>query len=118
MKSESSSEPQKTSYSSKQLHLKCLKTFSSTFKYGKLQVKVGLAALLLHYEFIKCYKTKVCPELNTWTWITSPANGMWLRIHTIKLHQDQEPISLPTEKISFKGHCQCKICCLEMEVCN
>ncbi|XP_021924075.1 cytochrome P450 6k1-like isoform X2 [Zootermopsis nevadensis] len=54
------------------------------FRYGMLQVKVGLAALLLHYEFSACHKTKACPELNTRTWITSPASGMWLRIHERK----------------------------------
>lgn len=54
------------------------------FRYGMLQVKVGLAALLLHYEFTACPKTKARPELNARSWITSPANGMWLKIHMRK----------------------------------
>jgi hypothetical protein len=51
------------------------------FGYGRLEVRVGLAALFLHYEFSPCPKTKACTELNPWTWITSPSNGMWLRTH-------------------------------------
>jgi hypothetical protein len=51
------------------------------FRYGLLQVRVGLATLFLHYEFSPCPKTKACPELNPQTWITSPTNEMWLRIH-------------------------------------
>ncbi|XP_069694675.1 probable cytochrome P450 6a13 [Periplaneta americana] len=50
------------------------------FRYGVLQVKVGLAALLLHYEFSACPQTKSCPDLHSRTWVTSPAGGMRLRI--------------------------------------
>jgi len=50
-------------------------------RYGLLEVRVGQAALLLHYEFSPSPETKACPELNPRTWITSPANGMGLRIH-------------------------------------
>ncbi|PSN52605.1 Cytochrome P450 6k1 [Blattella germanica] len=51
------------------------------FRYGVLQIKVGLAALLLNYEFSACSKSTPCPELSAQTWITSPANGMWLKVH-------------------------------------
>ncbi|KAJ9583121.1 hypothetical protein L9F63_022535 [Diploptera punctata] len=50
------------------------------FRYGVLQVKVGLAALLLNYEFSTCALSTLRPEFNSRTWVTSPANGMWLKV--------------------------------------
>ncbi|XP_063220931.1 probable cytochrome P450 6a14 isoform X2 [Bacillus rossius redtenbacheri] len=49
-------------------------------RFGLMQAKVGLAALLSKFEFCKCPKTQIPLEMDAVTIVTSPKGGVWLKI--------------------------------------
>ncbi|KAJ9581449.1 hypothetical protein L9F63_023381 [Diploptera punctata] len=49
-------------------------------RFGLLQTKLGLATLLLNYEFSVCEKTEIPLRLDPKQFITSSRTGAWLRI--------------------------------------
>lgn len=51
-------------------------------RFGLLQVKMGLVALLKHYRFIRCQKSQIPLQFTNFTPVLTP-KGVWLGIQKI-----------------------------------
>lgn len=53
-------------------------------RFGMMQTRVGLIALLNNFEFCTSEKTKVPLEFNSTGFILSPKGGMWLKLKKLQ----------------------------------
>ncbi|XP_067009334.2 probable cytochrome P450 6a14 [Anabrus simplex] len=58
-------------------------------RFGMVQVKLGLVALLRHYEFKVCEKTNIPLRIDPKSFLTAPLGGIWLQITNRSTPVDQ-----------------------------
>jgi hypothetical protein len=65
----------------------------SGMRFGLMQTKVGLVALLSKYRISVSQKTPIPLVMNAKSIIPSPVGGMWLKINSRRIDYDKKTIS-------------------------